>query len=226
MIPRASFIIPVKDGAAYLAECLDSCLAQTQKRIEIIVVDDGSTDSTPRLIDFYKAKDKRIKFIRFEENQGRSAARNAGINAASSEILLMLDADDIATPTRVADTINFFKKNPRIGLAYGEFSVINPLGVIMGHQKSVPFDWEKSKKDKFFYIGHSTVAFRRKVFDKVQYTNGAFSQNGIDDWRFQLDAYKSGVKFGAIPRILAKYRWIPKERDEKKILELKEACLA
>lgn len=226
MIPRASFIIPVKDGAAYLAECLDSCLVQTQKRIEIIVVDDGSTDSTPQLIEFYKTKDKRIKSIRFEENKGRSAARNAGIEASNSDVLLMLDADDIASPSRAADTLQFFKKNPRIGLVYGEFTVIDPLGVIVAHQKAFPFDWEKSKQDKFFYIGHSTVAFRRKVFDKVQYTNGDFSQNAIDDWKFQLDAYKAGFKFGAIPRILAKYRWIQKERDEKKILELKEAALS
>lgn len=225
MKPSASFIIPVKDGAAYLAECLDSCLKQTLRRIEIIVVDDGSEDSTPQLIDYFKRKDSRVQSFRFEKNQGRSIARNEGMKLAQSEIFMMLDADDIATENRAADTVRFFKKYPRINVAYGEFSVISDLGIYLAHQKAFPFDWEKAKEDKFFYIGHSTMAFRRKVFEKVQYTDGPYSQNGIDDWKFQLDAYKAGFKFGAIDRILAKYRFIPKDRDEKTVLELKEACL-
>jgi glycosyltransferase involved in cell wall biosynthesis len=223
--PLASFVIPVKDGAAYLAECLSSCLAQTRRRIEVIVVDDGSTDSTPQIIEYFKKKDNRIRAFRFEENKGRSRARNVGMAHAESEFLFMLDADDVAAETRVADSLNFFAKHPRISIVYGEFSIINQLGVLMAHQRAVPFDYEKSKKDKFFYIGHSTMAIRRKVFDEVTYTDGEYSKHGIDDWKFQFDAHQAGFKFGAIPRILAKYRWIPKERDEKKIAELKEECL-
>ena len=225
MNPLVSFVIPVRDGAAYLAECLESCLCQTLRRIEVIIVDDESRDSTPQLIEFYRQKDARVRTLRFYENKGRSLARNAGLQLADADVMLMLDADDIATPNRATDTLNFFKKNPRISVAYGDFSIVSDLGVLLAHQPALPFDWEKVKRDKFFYIGHSTMAVRRKVIEKVQYTDGEYSQHAIDDWKFQLDAYRAGFKFGAINRLLARYRFIPKKRDEEAILKLKEASL-
>ena len=226
MKPLASFVIPVKDGAAYLAEAVDSCLRQTRKRIEVVLVDDGSTDSTSTIIDHFKAKDGRVRSARFDECRGRSLARNAGIDMALSDVILTLDADDIAKETRAADTLNFFKKNPTVDIVYGQFQIIDELGRVEGYCDAAPFDWEKLKETKLAFIGHSTMAFRKSVFEKVQYTDGPYSANGIDDWRFQVDAYKAGFKFGAVKRFLSQYRWIPKPRDEKKILELKNICLA
>lgn len=222
----ASFVIPVKDGAAYLAETLESCLAQTRGRWEAVIVDDGSKDSTPRLIEYYKKKDERFRSITLPESLGRSAARNHGIKEALSDVILTLDADDVCFETRVADTLNFFKKNPRTNIAYGPFQVTDALGTIQGHQDAGPMDWAKCKREKMWYIGHSTLAFRKKVFDKAQYSLGEWSDHGIDDWKFIADCYKAGFKFGAIPRLLTKYRWVPKPRDEKKILELKTECLS
>lgn len=224
--PLASFVIPVYNGGAYLAQCLETCLAQSQKRIEVIIVDDGSTDRTWKIIEHFQAKDERVIPVRLEKNMGRSEARNTGIKYSESDILLMMDADDLATPNRAMDTIKFFKKNPGISIAYGEFSVIDALGNILGHQDAIPFDKKKCIKEKFFYIGHSTMAFRRKVTESVMYTGGEYSQHGIDDWIFQCRAMKAGFRFGAVKRLWAMYRWVPKERDEKRILELKEAALS
>jgi glycosyltransferase involved in cell wall biosynthesis len=226
MNPLASIIIPVYNGGAFLAPTIESCLNQDQKNIEIIIVDDGSTDRTPKIIEHYQAKDSRIVSCRLPENRGRSEARNYGIYEAKSPILLMMDADDIATPNRVSDTLKFFKKNPGTSICYGQFSVIDAYGKIMGHQDAQPFDKKKVIKDKMFYIGHSTMAFRRKVAEKVSYTSGEYSKHGIDDWKFQLDAMNKGFRFGPVKRMFMQYRWIPKERDEKRILELKEAALA
>ena len=225
MKPLASFIIPVKNGQAYLAECLESCLAQTDKRWEAIIVNDGSTDTTPFLIDLYEKKDNRFRSIHAGACRGRSVSRNAGMEMAESDIVLVLDADDMATPNRVGDTLRFFKKNPRVSILYGQFTVIDAFGVNLGHQEVIPFDWENVCRTKLFYIGHSTMAVRRNVLKKVQYTDGPYSENAIDDWKFQADAYKAGFKFLGVPRLFAKYRWIPKQRDEKAILELKEKCL-
>lgn len=225
-IPLASIIIPVYNGGAFLAPTIESCLNQDQKNIEIVIVDDGSTDRTPKIIEFYQSKDSRIVSCKFETNRGRSEARNYGINESKAPILLMMDADDLATPNRAMDTIKFFKKNPGISIAYGEFTIIDALGNIMGHQDAIPFDKKKCIKEKFFYIGHSTMAFRRKVTEKVMYTGGEYSQHGIDDWIFQCRAMKAGFRFGAVKRLWAMYRWVPKERDEKRILELKEAALS
>ena len=222
---KASIIIPAYNAQAYLAETLESCLRQTQDKIEIIVVNDASTDGTLALANFYAAKDPRVKVITYEENRGRSEARNTGCRAAESDVLLMMDSDDIMAPGRVADTLAAFKKAPRIGIVYGKFQVIDALGNLQGIVDANPFDWERLKKEGFAFICHSTMAFRKSVFKKVQYTSGDYAKHGIDDWRFQVDAYKAGVKFAPIRKVLAQYRFAPKERDEKRILELKQEAI-
>lgn len=221
---KASIIIPAYNAQAYIAETLESCLKQTQGKIEIIVVNDGSTDGTRNLVEFYQKKDERIHLIN-QENAGRSEARNRGCQEAQSDILLMMDADDIMAPGRVADTIAAFKKSPRIGIVYGKFQIIDALGSLQGLVDVQPFDWDRVKKDGFTYIGHSTMAFRKSVFKKVQYTSGDYAKHAIDDWKFQVSAYQAGVKFAPIKKILGQYRYIAKARDEKKILELKKEAL-
>jgi len=232
--PKASFVIPVYNGAAYLAETIESCLKQTTENIQIVVVDDCSTDSTDTVIKHYQDKDERILPLKLPENSGRSAARNVGIENASGEIILTLDSDDIALPHRAAHTIQFFKKNPEVDIAFSKFQVLEWAPrqdgildwVVAGLMDAPPFDWERLKETKLAYIGHSTMAFRKRVFEKVRYSDGPYSHHGIDDWKFQVDAYRAGLRFGAIPKILGQYRFIRKQRDEMAILKLKEACLA
>lgn len=88
-----SIIIPVYNGERYLKECLNSLLAQTLQSIEIICVNDGSTDSTPELLEQYAKKDVRIRVLH-QEKQGAGPARNYGMSVAKGEYLLFLDADD------------------------------------------------------------------------------------------------------------------------------------
>ena len=92
-----SVIIPVYRVEAYLSACIESVLAQTYPNFEIILVDDGSPDSCPRLCDEFAARDSRIRVIH-KENGGLSSARNAGIDAARGDILAFLDSDDLWTP--------------------------------------------------------------------------------------------------------------------------------
>ena len=224
--PKASFVVPVYNGQAFLAETINSCLGQSEKNIEVIIVNDGSTDNTKALIEHYQRKDPRVKSVTFLTNKGRSIARNAGIQQIESDVILALDADDISHEMRVSHTLNYFKKNPGIDIMYGRFYVMDDKGNTGGFIKAEPFDVEKLKREKLAYIGHSSMAFRKKVFDVVKYTDGEFSRNAIDDWKFQVDAYKAGFKFGSLDKPLMTYRYIQKERDEKKIMELKESCLA
>lgn len=88
-----SVIIPVYNTQKYLAECLDSVCAQTYSQLEIIVVDDGSTDDSGNLLREYSQKDGRIQVIT-QENQGLSAARNTGLDCSSGEYVMFLDSDD------------------------------------------------------------------------------------------------------------------------------------
>lgn len=222
---KASFVIPVMNGSAYIAETLDSCVRQKLKDIEIVVVDDGSTDRTLDLIHYFMEKDKRIVLVKHEKNQGRSVARNTGIAQAKSDIILISDADDISHPMRALETVKYLKKNSGIDIVTTRAQAIDALGNILGTLPTRPFSYDNVLKDKQTYIVHSTMAFRKSVFDKVQYTDGDYSKHAIDDWKFHVDAYKAGLKFGYMNKSLAQYRVIPKMRDERKILELKEVCL-
>ncbi|SDB34541.1 glycosyltransferase [Eubacterium oxidoreducens] len=90
---RVSVIIPVYNGAKYIGQCLDTILLWNEIRIEVIVVDDGSTDNTVEIIREYEAKDSRVKVIT-QQNAGAGAARNNGLQYAKGEYLSFLDADD------------------------------------------------------------------------------------------------------------------------------------
>lgn len=96
-MPKISVIIPVYNAEKYLHECVDSILAQTLQDIEVILVDDGSTDTSPAICDEYATKDKRVTAIH-KPNGRASSARNAGIRAATGEYIAFVDSDDWISP--------------------------------------------------------------------------------------------------------------------------------
>lgn len=96
-MPKVSIIVPVYNAEKYLQECVDSILTQTLSDLELILVDDGSTDSSPALCDQYAAQDARVKVI--HKSNGRAAsARNAGLRAATGEYVAFVDSDDWISP--------------------------------------------------------------------------------------------------------------------------------
>lgn len=93
LMPSVSVIIPAYNAEDYISQCISSVLSQTLSDIEVIVVDDGSTDKTPDIVEELSASDARLRLIR-QENQYAGAARNTGIKAAGGDYLYFLDADD------------------------------------------------------------------------------------------------------------------------------------
>ena len=91
---RISVIIPVYNSEKYLELCLESIISQTYKDLEIICIDDGSGDNSPKILDKYAQKDNRILVEKFENNKGVSAARNCGLNRATGEYIYFVDSDD------------------------------------------------------------------------------------------------------------------------------------
>lgn len=100
--PLVSVIVPAYNASAHLRSCLDSILAQTLQLIEVIVVDDASTDATPAILTEYAG---RIRVIRQARNQGVSPARNAGIEAARGRFIAFVDSDDLVGPTMYAELV-------------------------------------------------------------------------------------------------------------------------
>lgn len=104
-MPKLSVIIPVYNDQKYLNQCLDSVINQTLKDIEIICVDDGSTDDSLKILQEYQSKDSRVKVIS-QENGGAGKARNTGLAIASGKYLSFLDSDDFFEPTMLEESYN------------------------------------------------------------------------------------------------------------------------
>jgi CDP-glycerol glycerophosphotransferase len=95
--PRISVVVPVYDVAGYLPECLDSILTQSVTDLEVVAVDDGSTDESPAVLSAYAERDPRVRVVR-QDNAGLGAARNTGVEHARGELLWFVDSDDLLAP--------------------------------------------------------------------------------------------------------------------------------
>lgn len=228
MNPRASFVIPAFNADRWLSKTIHSCRTQTIKQIEIIVVNDGSTDMTKDIAEFHAKEDPRV-IVWNTENRGRSAARNFGNDQAKSDLILVLDSDDLATRNRVKDTITVFElKKP--DLVYGSFHMMDSMGDTKSLITCSPFDPEQAKKQKMNFICHSTMAYTKKLAESIHYEGDLYSKLGLDDWKFQWDAYRAGFKFQHVKNPLCYYRVTESgtmaTRDPKAVDEAKEAYLA
>jgi glycosyltransferase involved in cell wall biosynthesis len=122
--PRVSVIIPVYGQAQYLSRAIDSILTQTFRELELILIDDGSPDDSPAIVDDYARGDSRV-IVRHQENRGISGALNAGLEIARGFYIARLDGDDIATPDRIARQVAFLDAHPEVGLMGGAITMID-----------------------------------------------------------------------------------------------------
>jgi glycosyltransferase involved in cell wall biosynthesis len=217
---KISFVVPLYNKEAYIADCLESLLNQTETDIEIIVVDDKSTDDSKEIALFLAGKDKRIKLFELGENRGRSFARNYGNSKAKSKIIAVQDADDISLPERASYIVKAFKKN--IDVFYSSFFNMNQTRL-----RAMPLDVETIKRGLFTYIGHSTMAYKKSI--KAEYSEGKWSELGLDDWKLQIDLISNGKKFYPCDTPLVIYRQtqnsITNTRDEEEVKKTKLAYL-
>jgi glycosyltransferase involved in cell wall biosynthesis len=167
--PMTSVIIPTFERAAFLAEAIDSVLAQTEKDFEFIVVDDGSTDHTREAVASYE---NRIRYF-FQPNAGAAAARNLGIRQAAGKFITFLDSDDLWLPKKLARQIAWMAAHPENLLCYTDEIWIR-RGVRVNQKKL------HAKTGGWIYplclprcvISPSSVLMRRELFDAV----GAFDE--------------------------------------------------
>lgn len=116
---RISTVIAVHNGATYLSEALESALGQTVPPLELIIVDDGSTDETPTLLKGYAKQHPNCTVLR-QPQQGPGAARNTGIDACSGDLINFVDADDRCPPHRNEALLEVFHSQPDTGIAVGQ----------------------------------------------------------------------------------------------------------
>jgi glycosyltransferase involved in cell wall biosynthesis len=192
-----SCIVPVYNCASYLAQALDSILAQTQSITEIILVDDGSTDATPEVAAKYSHCTRYIR----QENRGPAAARNTGLTAASGELISFLDADDLWHPEKTMRQMLALQSDPSAGICLAQVQNfwIEELAHERDRLKDHPFT-----KPVLGYVCQALLA-RREVFERV----GNFDQTlriGEDtDWFTKVRS--AGIRQVSVPSVLV-YRRI------------------
>ncbi|WP_437913998.1 glycosyltransferase [Sorangium sp. So ce302] len=159
--PLVSVVIPTYNYGHFVVDAVESVLAQTYKRHEIIVVDDGSSDDTPGRLASYR---DRIRYVR-QQNQGVSAARNLGIGLASGEWVALLDADDVWHPQKLALQISVLNAHPDLSVIGGAGS----SGALPPDLPEEPVVDRLSVVDFLTWtpMAQSSVMVRRRCFDRV-----------------------------------------------------------
>ena len=126
MAPLVSVIMPVYNGERYLAEAIESILTQTLGDLELIVVDDCSTDGSAAIARDYASRDERLQFLRHDRNRGGGPARNSGIAVARGKFIAGMDCDDVSLPQRLEKQVAFLQSNPDIGVVGAFLQTVGP----------------------------------------------------------------------------------------------------
>lgn len=193
----------VYNGQDYLSEAIGSILNQTYKDFEFLVVDDGSTDQSAKIIKEYK--DKRLKYIH-QKNQGLAAALNNGVALAKGNYIARQDADDISYPNRLKEQLEFLETHHDVALLGSCFDIINVNSEIVG--RSYHLDRNQDIQTEFLLrnpFGHGTVMVRKSVLQEV---GGYDGKQEIEDYELWWRIAKS-YKVANLPESLYAWRVSP-----------------
>lgn len=178
---KISIIVPIYNVAPYLPACLDSIIHQTYLNLEIILVDDGSTDSSNKICEQYKTVDPRIQVIH-QKNQGVSTARNAGLALAAGHYITFADADDLLEPSLLAECIKAIETGQTDVLYHGFKKDVWKSGKVSSSLKGIPsFEGVLSKNQMKDYILAQKGNLNVNVFTYI------FTRELIADLRFNPD---------------------------------------
>lgn len=159
-----SIILPVKNGQDFLVEALDSMLVQSYTNWEMIVINDGSSDTTGKILRQYKKTCPKLKIITNKESIGISKALNLGITKSKGQFLARMDADDISYPSRIAKQVRYLLDNHRVVAVGTQCDVINERGDVTG-MKLFPTSHKEIYNTVFSYnpLQHPTLMMNRAL---------------------------------------------------------------
>lgn len=244
--PRVSVIMPVYNGERYIAEAVNSVLAQTYADLELIVVDDGSTDQTLSQIE--SLRDSRLRILR-QSNQGVSAAANVGIKASHGEYLAGMGSDDVWQPSKIEKQVALLDAQPEVDLVYCWTGYIGPESESLPYLQQVEIT---EAPVKALFSRHldiaSSLLYRRSCFE----IHGLFDPRlrHHEDWDLLCRLAMAKVQFAVIREPLCRNRlngsgltyrglkskdirvlgenlrlYVSKARSSEDLVEVSRACL-
>lgn len=198
--PKVSIIMPVYNQEKFVAEAIESALNQTLDNFELIICDDGSTDSSIRIVEEYARKDKRIKVLKNEANMGLTKTLNRMLKAATGEYICQLDSDDAFMPNRLEAAVKFMDEK-NLAATYSDCYWIDGTGRVLREIKCMEFDLNMLFMSE--YINQITIMYRKESMDKV----GPYDEE-LKYSQDTLMKLEMGKMFGftRIPEPLIKYR--------------------
>lgn len=208
--PKVSVLLSVHNGARYLREALESILGQTLSNFEFIIIDDGSTDETPRILDEYI--DKRIIRIRNLENLGLPQSLNRGLDVAKGEYIARMDADDIALPHRLETQVRYMDAHSDVDFLgtnqrFISGDIANSEGQLYDERDIVSGDFLKWLLIWGNLLAHPTMMMRRQALEshQLRYDPSYASSQDYELWTRAARV----CSFAIIPEVCLLYRKHP-----------------
>lgn len=198
-------IIPCYNTGRYLRQAIDSALAQTYPYINVLVVDDGSTDDTKGIVESYRG---RVGYF-YQENKGLPAARNAGISRTHGEFVCLLDADDVILPHMIQDQLKEFEQNAGVDITHGKTLFFCADDIALPRAEGRPHRQWSDYVQPFsvtcaVHLGSSLI--RRNCFQRFGLFTQELTEQGCEDWAFWLCCAMQGAVFKYVPRVHGLYR--------------------
>lgn len=220
--PLISVVLPTYNRVELLSRAIDSVLTQADEKLELIIINDGSTDNTAALIEGFK--DERIRYIPFVQNKGIGQARNAGVAAARGELIAFVDSDDVWLPNKLIYQMDVMSTYPEIELLFGDFHNLNRVdgsedlgfkqtkaGLDLLQTRPLEADLylvENGLAEALLirnFFATPTVMFRKTIIEKVGNYNVKLS--GPEDFEFWWRSAVMGIRFAYTTRpLIVRYK--------------------
>jgi GT2 family glycosyltransferase len=195
--------MPVYNGERFLREAVESVLTEGFRDLELVVLDDGSTDATPRILEEYAAGDSRV-LVHRKEGKNLAEALNRCVAHSSAPLLARLDADDVSIPGRLEAQVGFMKENPNVVLLGGQAELIDEEGATFGIASYPTADAElRTALRTINPFVHSSIVMRRSAFDSAGgYRANLAHSEDLDLW---LRLAELGT-LANLPKPIVRYR--------------------
>jgi len=221
MQPEVSILMPNFNGEKFLAAAIESVRAQTFANWELLVIDDGSTDSSPAIMQSYAQIDPRIRCLRTtfpKVARGPAAARNSGIEVAKGRFIAFLDCDDLWLPSKLERQLGFMKEHGA-AFTYTWYDVINEDGHVVDQRKPKPLTRTYRELLRDCVIGCLTAVYDTQALGK-QFIN-LHPMDRFADYSLWLKILKSTPKAYCLQEVLAQYRLATTGISANKLLAAK-----
>lgn len=206
MQPLVSIIVPYFNHGNYIEECIQSILNSSYSNIEVVIINDGSTDKESiSKIKLLEGKYLNV-VIHHQENAGPSSARNIGMELANGEFFVFLDGDDLIEKDTITTCLNTFKNNPDITVVYGN-------NLHFGEKKYLRKQKELVEDSILLFNPIAVcVILKRSFFDQGIKFDDTLSRLGLEDWELWITLVKCNFKFKYINQTLFKIRVLQNSR--------------